>query len=853
MRFSIETPRAPARDSNKYFVRTIIAAGVILAASAPLAQRVYAQDPSSSQSETADAAQAAPSGQAAQQAQAGNAAEQLGEVTVTANRFEENVQKVPITVTAITGVQLEEQNIQTVDSVFNSAPDVVFYRTMQGGGQNSELVIRGIQSTTGEGTTGVYIDDTPIQLHKGGISFTAQNDYPDIFDLDRVEILEGPQGTLFGQGAMGGAVRFITRQPSLDTWSVYAKTSEGFTDGGDPSYALGVAFGGPIIDDVLGFRLSLDTHYDGGWVNHTSDQDYAQAYEQSQAGYDYGNSNGVEKYSNWGTTNNARIAFTWEPVQGLVITPSYTYQYRYSNAQSVFYARYSNVSDGDLENVTGVPEPEFDNYRLPTLNVRYHLPGVDLFSNTSYYYRNEYDYYNNTDCDMECTPASPTPVGFPLWYPTDPTLKTNLWDHNQQKNFVQEFRAASPNPSSNFTWQAGLFYSHNVAQSQEYAPLSLAEYNSIGQAFGYPTGYALFGFNLLPDDLSYNTLDLVTDKHVAAFGEVNYKLLEKLTLTAGLRVERVTSDLISEQGGPYAEKATLSGYQTSISATPVTPKFSASYQLTPDDMVYGTIAEAYREGGSNGPLPPVCATALLDSGLSGLTGAYQGDHVWSYEVGAKDKFADNRVLLNSSLYWINWSKIQESLPLQNAAGDCIQNVITNGNSLTSKGVSLQAQVIVLQGLTWSGSIGWDQALFNDSLYGEGAGGAPVIIIHKGDGIDGAPPVTAQTAIQYQWQILTRPTFVRIDYRYISEERMQPDTDPVTSTYYYGNLVRPVTNVANIRMGVTFDNLQAQIFVTNFTNAQPLYQTNAGEGNNGIEEQFISIRPREVGVTGLYNF
>ena len=131
--------------------------------------------------------------------------------------------------------------------------------------EDSDISIRGIDSTAGTATTGIYVDDTPIQTRH--LKFGTVNPYPALFDLDRVEVLRGPQGTLFGAGSEGGTIRFITPEPSLTTYSGYARAEFGQIDGGGQSYEAGAAFGGPIIDGVLGFRVSASFREDGGWVD----------------------------------------------------------------------------------------------------------------------------------------------------------------------------------------------------------------------------------------------------------------------------------------------------------------------------------------------------------------------------------------------------------------------------------------------------------------------------------------------------------------------------------------------------------------------------------------------------------
>src|SRR5882672_3728835 len=164
----------------------------------------------------------------------------LEEIVVTATRREENISRVPISVTAFSQDMLDQKGIKDFGDVARFTPGVAF-----DAGQTNQISIRGISSTGGSGTTGIYIDDVPIQVRNLG--YNADDALLKLFDLDRVEILRGPQGTLFGAGSEGGAVRYITTQPSLTKSSVYAKAETSYTQGGSLSYEAGVAAGGPVI------------------------------------------------------------------------------------------------------------------------------------------------------------------------------------------------------------------------------------------------------------------------------------------------------------------------------------------------------------------------------------------------------------------------------------------------------------------------------------------------------------------------------------------------------------------------------------------------------------------------------
>ena len=250
-------------------------------------------------------------------APAGQQAETLDEIVVTATRQAVALSKVALSVTAYNQETLDLQGVKNVDDVARFTPGVAFERAARYNSSQSNITVRGIRSTSGVPTTGIYIDDTPVQI-RTGTSQSASNPYPRIFDLDRVEVLRGPQGTLFGAGAVGGAVRFITPEPSLTDRSMRARGEYSMTDNGDASFEAGIAAGGLIVDGTLGYRISAWRRDDGGWVDRLN-------YNGSVA----------DDNANRGNTSALRLALAWQPIGKLRITPSVLYQNTYSNDTSV--------------------------------------------------------------------------------------------------------------------------------------------------------------------------------------------------------------------------------------------------------------------------------------------------------------------------------------------------------------------------------------------------------------------------------------------------------------------------------------------------------------------------------------
>ena len=396
----------------------------------------------------------------------------LEEIVVTATRREESISRVPLSVTAFNQEMIDQKGIKDFQDVVRFTPGVTIDNT----GTNA-ISIRGISSSGGAGTTGIYIDDSPIQMR--ALGFNPDDTLPKTFDLDRVEVLRGPQGTLFGAGSEGGTVRYIMNQPSVTTDSTYAKSEVSFTRGGEPSYEAGVAHGGPIIDGIFGYRASVWYRYDGGWIDRI----------------DPTSREVVDKNANRANTVAARLAFLIQPTDGLKISPSITYQNSRKHDFSTYWPAYTDVGSGNFYNATPERLPDPDRYYMPAIKVEASLGKVQFISNTSYYDRKENTAYQGTSYDLAyfqsigwpsaayggydadgngiglpCGSASTTANPPCSWYPlldahgvhlpagfagySTPNTMTNA-----QQTFTQEFRLQSDDPTSAWKWTVGAFWS----------------------------------------------------------------------------------------------------------------------------------------------------------------------------------------------------------------------------------------------------------------------------------------------------------------------------------------------------------------------------------------------------------
>src|SRR5580698_8112514 len=374
----------------------------------------------------------------------------LEEIVVTATRREESISRVPISITAINQDSIDQKGIKDFSDIVRFTPGVAFDAS-----QTNQISIRGISSSGGSGTTGIYIDDTPIQVRNLG--FNSDDTLVKLFDLDRVEVLRGPQGTLFGAGSEGGTVRYITVQPSLTQTSIYAKAETSYTEGGAPSYETGVAAGTPIVDGVFGIRFSAWYREDGGWIDRV-DPTTLQV---------------VDKNANSDGTAVLRLAALWQPTEAVRVTPSILYQNSQRNDVTIYWPEYSNPGANSYVSADPTARPEPDVFYLPALNVQADLGPTRLISTTSYFHRDEISGYDGTLYNLGYYQTLGT-VDFPLLDGSGVHLPPGLTDYrapasvtNQQRNFTQEFRLQSTDPTARIGWTTGVFYSLNRQFSLE--------------------------------------------------------------------------------------------------------------------------------------------------------------------------------------------------------------------------------------------------------------------------------------------------------------------------------------------------------------------------------------------------
>ncbi len=779
----------------------------------------------------------------------------LEEIVVTAQRRTERVQDVPISISAFSSEQMDTQGVRSVDDIARLTPGVTFQRTDARNSSISSISIRGIASSAGASTTGVYIDDTPIQVRSLGAGVTAFNAFPQVFDLDRIEVLRGPQGTLFGAGSEGGTVRFITPQPSLTHATAYVRSELGYTEGGDPSYEAGAAFGAPIIDGKLAFRVSAWFRRDGGWVDRT-DWDHAstQVYPPT-APTPASVTNTVGPSSNWQNSSAVKGALTFAPVEGLTLTPSIYYQKALLNDTAAYWSALSDPGNNSFQNGNAINAPSNDRFYLPSLKIDWAFAGLRLISNTSYFNRNSTAINDYTAFETALWgevfsgPAFGTPPYlsgpfYPAGYVPASTLQVN-----KQNNITEELRLQSDDPSARINWVVGAFFTHTRQTSEQFvADPELAAF--IGQLTGGIPFAAVFGQPLLDGKYTFvQDPEVAHDKQVAVYGQADIKLTSRLTLTAGIRASDAKFTAAAHYEGPVVgPPVSDTGSQTEH---PVTPKGGLSYKLDDNNMVYATAAKGFRIGGYNPRVGTPCAT---DPNFAGYQKDYGSDSVWSYEVGSKNDLLEHRLRLNVSAYYIDWKNIQQNVAL----ASCGFAYVANLGKAESKGFDLQADLAVTHDFLLGLSAGYNDAKFTQTV--QAVQGAPVNLVTDGDHIAAWPWNVAASA-QYSFRVLgDREAYIRADYQYQAKQTSQTSaTDPANGGYQPWNIFRlPQTSQLALRGGVRYEGFDISAFCNNVTNSHTvLSQTpsikNAAVAAELLQYQYTTFRPRTYGVTASYRY
>jgi outer membrane receptor protein involved in Fe transport len=846
----------------------------------------------------------------------------LEDIVITATRRTDTVNRVPLSITAVTQEGLDRQGLRSASDLQRTVPALTV--TGEAGGVQN-FSIRGIIATSGAATTGVYLDDTALQRrNSAGVQQNNGTPAPTLFDLDRIEVLRGPQGTLYGGSSQGGTIRFITPAPDLQQFSGRAMAQAMTVDKGEWGYEGGVALGGPLIEDKLGIRVSAFHRKVAGFI------DLVDPYNDGAI---------MAKDTNGRKETSVRAALALAPGENTRITASYFYSnqkdeggpssYYMPLNEKVATAEYcfdtrrtaSSVPSAITpvacpardaqpsyiyrrERVEYGPFPYLGKYKaidrrktpvgttlqVGSLTLDHSFDSFSVKSVTSYINDRTVGDGNerpqvSAQQRLENTPLAQGDrnrwaTGFQLFAPW-PDYEVLVNDaYNKRHGIMQEFRAASTSDGP-FTWVVGAFASRIKAQSEYFYIGDLEK--QVALLFGMKPEQRYTGFDengvrvgipALPNGIVTTRLQHLTDKELAGFGEASYLLFDKLKVTAGVRISRVSFDYDQKFYGPASgwnvptrqNGGIVSG---SVTETPITPKFGLQYQINPTSMLYGTASKGFRAGGVNSPISEsICGQGLANVGLTvaDIPKEYGADSVWNYEIGGKFRLFNGRMQVNTSLYRINWTGVQLNVGIPG----CGQTYTQNAGRARSQGFDSEIQAR-LGPITTSITMGYTDAKYTATALGPDPIGPvlPTPIVRKGDTFP-VPKWQFSVGAQYDFDLGGSKGYARVDYQFTGKYFRGPG--PGVNAYSPDNRNAESVDVWNLRTGYDFSGLMVELFVNNVLNSSAERGRNANRGGCALDtttgyqdpacpifvtyNPFTTItpqRPREFGLRVSHKF
>ena len=579
-----------------------------------------------------------------------------GEVVVTAEKRTQRLQNVAASVSVVPGRQLEQLRSTQMADWAGYVPGISL--TSNGAPGETMIALDGIAPIGAASEVGLYVDDTPIgssSSFQGGNGFSVDL-MP--YDLDRVEVLRGPQGTLYGASTMGGLIKYVLSSPNLDTFSGRI--------GGD---AFGVqnantAGGGgrgevniPIVDDKLAIRASAFYETTPGYIDDIT---------TGQKG-----DNALRQYG-------GRIAALFKPTPDVSLELSAIYQNSHADNQSIVALSPTTGQPigGSLSNINTRPEPYTQTLQLYNATLNWDLHFAQLTSISSYQ-----DFSNNTVEDL----TDYIGVYLGLFGGTGPG-QADFDENYRLQKFTQEVRLASPS-GQRFEWMVGGYYTHETGSNQE--------------VFNAYDANGVFLPKLNP--LEYVDLPSVYQEY-AFFGHATFHVTDAFDITAGLRYAHNDQSFTQTEGGAILNPANPSAAVVDLpgksSEGVVTYSISPSYHFNPNLMVYARIASGYQPGGPNAILPLPGAQPPAEFHSARLT---------DYQVGLKSTFLDGKATADLSTFYIDWSQIQVAVLVG------AQSAIENAGAARSQGVDFSGTYSPIHGLVLGGNLAYTDAYLTTAV------------------------------------------------------------------------------------------------------------------------------------------
>jgi len=741
--------------------------------------------------------------------------QELQEIVVTAEKRESTVQKTPISITAISGSDLQAQGLSDMTSVAQQVPGVSFKTS--GPGQ-TEFEMRGLTSTGGESpTVGFYLDDavlTPAAMAQNGKTVID----PSLFDLNRVEVLRGPQGTLYGAGSMGGTIKLVTNQPDPKAFAANVEViGSGTTNGGGFNHTENVMLNIPLMQDVAALRLVGTDKYIDGWIDRKVLNPFPTEVNGSTARGDVAAAPVAEdfRHSNTEHLQAGRATLLIQPTDRLSVTLGFMHQSLTQDGPNTIDSPPLNEAHYQPFDVS---EPFEDKFNLYTLTGKFNFDSFQLVSASAYWDRQQNQTQDISEAMQDYIGGFfGPPAAFP--YSSTATVTEggstffglgagSITEDDYTRQFSEELRLASTGPGP-LQWLVGGYYSSFGATSHVFS--------------FYPATNDGFNANFGTTNLADNHRKVDIDQY-AAFGEVSYMLPDNLKASLGARYYEYHSNSVTSVSGVSANGTSNPLFGLAQNSG-VTPKVDLAYIPDDNTTVYGTVSKGFRPGGPNSPIPvPPCASAAPTQ--------FGPDSVWNYELGEKLRFLDSRISVNGAVYYEDWTNVQ-----QQVAPSCGFKFTANAGKAKVYGAELEVAVVLMPGFLLSQNVGYTHATNSTTL--------PAAGVVAGQRLLDVPEVTANTALSFKQPLANDLNFVsRLTNSYVSGIQ--------DITFTRNSL--PAYDLVGLRAGVEARRWSAMLFADNLTNKMALLgDTGALSANISILNRVATNQPRTIGIDLNYKF
>ncbi|QUD87884.1 TonB-dependent receptor [Phenylobacterium montanum] len=766
------------------------------------------------------------------------------EVVVTASRSgAQSLQKMSMAISAVNVDKIDKAGQQSLTDLAKYTPSLSI---TEGAPGFNKFDMRGLATgayrtsdTSDRSLVAVYVDDTPISV---------QGQTPDlkVYDLERVEILRGPQGTLYGAGSMAGTVRFITAKPNTHQTFGTLEVAGYDTEHGAGSYNLKGMINMPLIPDTLALRATVYQGEDGGYIDNIGLRN--------------------KKDANLARTLQARAALRWTP------NDKFTADLAFTTEQSQAYGLNSAFTGLKPYTIsTNSPEGTTDDFNLVQLNLDYDAGFANLVSSTAYTHRRigfhlsdeptiGYFFQDYTGLPVSSTtyPLYDQPASYNQQV-TNSIPAEHYTIDNKVDDFMEEVRLVSKDDGP-IKWNVGVFYERQTRNLYQDIPVpgfdTLSYMNYFYGPFSTPNGL----YNSKTVDAAFNANDIFSglqnesEHQVAIFTDDTWHVTRKLDLSAGVRWFDFSEKYYLFEGGvygvinhvPLTENATQK-------ANGFNPRVNVTYHVSDDFMAYAEAAKGFRYGGANQPVPIgssgialTCKNNLASYGYSSAPLNFGPDHLWSYSVGEKGKFADGRVTLNADAYWIDWSDVQTRLLL-----NCSYFFTDNKGKIQSRGVEAESTIRLTHELTLTAS-----GSYNDS---HADGNIPTVGAFDGNTTPYFPKWIASLILYYDRPLENGTLHAQLGYQYRGKE--QTTFDPLATIYNATTgvlspngasktfAIIPATNNLSASLAYDLGNYEFGVFGNNLTDG--VKETDIGRATYyaiyQAGDRATMARPRTIGA------